>query len=377
MPPATLSTAAHLELDNLLEQAVARRDLPLVVAVVANRNAVIYRGAVGATPASIFRLASLTKPVTSVAVMMLRERGLLDLDDPLEQYLPEYAGRKVIAAVNAAEGTYTTRAAARPITLRHLLTHTAGFGYDFSNETVWTLCRDGTHLPHNLPLLFDPGSRWAYSCATAILADVITQITGEPFYHFFDTQILQPLGMAETSYFLDAAGLARLLPLHFRAQRDWVKDPNTRPHEPYVAGDGGLLGTMGDYIRFLQMLLNEGQLGETRLLSAQSVREMTSNQIGALTVETQQNPMSRAARPFPFGGNKDTFGLGFQLKAEDEANMRPAGSYSWGGVFNTHFWNDPHNGLAALLCTQLLPYYDEQVMAVLAEFEKCIYRHLV
>jgi CubicO group peptidase (beta-lactamase class C family) len=318
----------------------------------------------------------MAKPVTSVAIMMLAERGLLDLDDPLECYLPQYAGRAVLDTFDAADSSFTTRSASGPITLRHLLTHTAGFGYDFSNSVVLALCRDKQRQDRDLPLLFDPGSRWAYGCATAILGHVIEQVTGEPFYHFFDSQILHPLGMSDTTYFVEGENLARLLPLCFRKERGWIKDPSTKPHAPYLSADGGLLGTADDYIRFLQMLLNGGELGNRRLLSAASVAEMTRNQIGALTVERQVSARPKTACDFPLGAGEDKFGLGFQIKVRRQTNRRLPGSYSWGGVFNTHFWVDPQAGIAATFFTQLLPFCDEQVMAVLDGFEELIYQGL-
>lgn len=376
MPPTPLSAAATAELDALLQNAIARGDLPNVVATVATANSTLYEGAVGASPNTIFRIASMTKPVTSVAVMMLCERGLLALDDPLEQYLPHYAGREVIDSFDPADGSYTTRPASAPVTLRHLLSHTSGFGYSFCNETLATITKDDNRSPKSLPLLYDPGTAWSYSCSTAILGDVIEQVTGEPFYHFLEEEILKPLGMEETSYFVEGERLERLTPLHFRQERSWIRDPSTRPHTPYLSADSGLLGTARDYIRFLQMLLNEGQLEGTRLLGAASVREMMRNQIGALTVVEQATTDSHMARPFPFGGNVDKFGLGFQIKVGREPYSRLPGSYSWVGVFNTHFWVDPQAGIAATFFTQLLPGYDEQVMSVLAEFEAAIYRHL-
>jgi methyl acetate hydrolase len=377
VPPATLTKAAQAELDRLLQDAFKRRDVPNVVAVVANREEVLYRGAVGASITDIYRIASMSKPVTSVAIMMLRERGLLDLDDPVERYLPEFAGREVIQAYNAAEDSLVTRAAAGPFTLRHLLTHTAGFSYDFSNEIVLALCKDGRRTPRDLPLLYDPGSGWSYGCATGILGDVIERVTGEPFYTFCDREILQPLGMVETSHFIKPEDLPRLVPLHFRTNREWVRDLNTRPHEPFLSADGGLLGPAEEYIRFLQMLLNGGRLGDTRLLTEESVREMVTNQIGELTIPQQRSSKSRTALPFPLGANEDQFGLGFQIKMGSHPFSRSPGSFSWGGVFNTHFWADPHKGIAALLFTQLLPYYDEQVIRLLCDFEKCVYNNLV
>jgi CubicO group peptidase (beta-lactamase class C family) len=375
MQQITLTSAAQAELDTLLHTAVEDGELPFVAAMVANHDAVLYQGSFGAPPNAIYRLASLTKPITSVAILMLRERGLLNLDDLLERYLPQYAERQVIADFNTADGSYTTRAANNPITIRHLLTHSSGFGYDFTDEIVQGLCKDG-RTETELPLLFDPGSRWLYSCATRILGDVITKVTGAPFYEFFDKEIFGPLGMAETSYFIAPENLSRLLPLTFREEQGWFKDPNPRPHRPFVSGEGGLLGTAHDYILFLQMLLNEGKAGSSRLLTEESFREMISNQIGEMTVQTMPAIQPRDARAFPSGGGVDKFGLGFQLKVGNENNVRSAGSYSWLGIFNTHFWVDPQKGIAALLFTQLLPLCDEQVMRLLADFEHSVYKNL-
>jgi len=376
MPQTTLSNAAQTELDTLLRTAVESGELPFVTAMVANHDDVFYQGSFGAPPNAIYRIASLTKPITSVAIMVLRERGLLDLDDPLERYLPQYAGRQVIADFNTADGSYTTRPASSPITIRHLLTHSAGFGYDFTNEIVQVLCKDG-RAKTELPLLFDPGSRWLYSCATRILGDVITKVTGAPFYEFFDQEIFGPLGMAQTTYFIAPENLPRLLTLTFRKEQGWYKDPNPRPHQAFLSGEGGLLATAHDYILFLQMLLNEGNIGNNRLLKGESLREMISNQIGESTVQTMPAIQPSEARAFPSGGGVDKFGLGFQLKVGNESNVRSAGSYSWLGLFNTHFWADPQKGIAALLFTQLLPLYDEQVMRLLADFEHSVYKNLV
>lgn len=376
MPAAMLTNAAQAALDTLLQAAVECLEVPNVVAVVANRARVLYRGAINAAVTDLFRIASMTKPITSVAVMMLQERGLLALDDPLERYLPEYEGREVLVDFNPATGTMTTRAATTPITLRHLLTHTAGFGYEFCNETLAQLCQATQQAPELLPILHDPGSRWTYGCSTTILGDVIEQVTGEPFYTFFATQILQPLGMVDTGYFLKPADQSRLSPLYTRVNGEWTREAQPRPYQPSLFADGGLLGTADDYIRFLQMLLNRGQVGERQLLTAQAVTAMTSNQIGALTVTRQHSAKPHLTAPFPMGAGVDHFGLGFQLNATSTVGRRAVGSYSWGGIFNTHFWADPQHGIAAVLLTQCLPFYEERVMRLLGAFEAAIYTNL-
>lgn len=376
MPTATLASGAQATLDTVLRAAVECHDLPNVVAVVANQTRVLYRGAVNAAVTDLFRIASMTKPITSVAVMLLQERGLLALDDPLERYLPEYEGREVLVAFDLANGAMTTRTAAGPLTIRHLLTHTAGFGYEFCNETLARLCQATQQTPKLLPILHDPGSQWTYGCSTTILGDVIEQVTSEPFYTFFETQILQPLGMVDTGYFLKPADQPRLSPLYERINGEWISDAQPRPYEPSLFADGGLLSTADDYIRFLQMCLNLGKVGDRQLLPAHAVKAMTSNQIGALTVTRQPSAKPHLACAFPLGAGVDQFGLGFQLKARPADQQRAVGSYSWGGIFNTHFWADPQHGIAAVLLTQCLPFYDDRVIQLLCAFEEALYTHL-
>ena len=342
----------------------------------ANRDSVLYRGASGGLPTDIYRIASMTKPVTSVSVMMLRERGLLDLDDSLDRYLPEFANRPVIRSYSSNSTEVITRPAAAPITLRHLLAHTAGFGYDFCSDAVYALCGDGSRQPRDLPLLNDPGSRWTYGCATQILGEVIEKVASESFISFQETQILQPLGMKDTSYFLKPEDQNRLVPVHYRDGEGLVTAEQAASFTPYLFADGGLIGTADDYIRFLQMLLNRGELGGVRLLTEQSIDEMISNQIGDLTVETQAAPKPAVSRSFPMGAGEDKFGLGFQLKAFTQAYTRTPGSYSWAGLYNTHFWADPHVGIAVVLLTQVLPFYDDRCIKLLCDFERTVYKNL-
>ena len=376
MQPKSLSDNATAKFDDLLKTAVAQGDIPVVIASVANRESVLYQGAVGAPFKSIFWIASMTKPVTSVSIMMLKERGLLDLDDRLDKYLPQYADREVIKDFDAETATYTTRPPKTPITLRHLMTHTAGFAYDFNNEIVNALCKDGKNSALDLPLLHDPGARWTYGSSTTILGDVIECVTGEKFYEFQKSQILEPLGMTDTDYFLKEDSITRLVPMHIRLSEETIQLP-IEPFKPHLKADGGLLGTAADYILFLQMLLNNGSLHGVRILSEASVEEMLENQLRHLTIETQPGAKPEVSCAFPLGAGKDTFSLGFQLKTSNEHNARAPGSYSWAGLFNTHFWADPRNGIAAVLLTQLLPFYDDRCIKLLSNFERCVYEHLV
>jgi len=379
------SKLARTEVGGILQSAVERHDIPGVVAVIANHDSVIYRAAFGMLDDqgtiplhadAIFRIASMTKPVTSVAIMMLREQGLLELDNPIGEYLPELVGREVIDTVNEAEGSYTTRPATREITIRDLLTNTAGFGYKFSSETVRILCKEGERSPRDLPLLHDPGSQWTYGVSMGILGEAIEWISGESLDQFFETRIFQPLGMNDTGFYLKREKLNRLIAKFQRANRELIGEAWPNSYEPFVAGDGGLLSTGDDYIRFLQMLLNMGHIGKTRVLTNQSVIEMTMNQLGTLKVQKQPGAIPEVSNSFPLGSGRDTFGLGFQLKEGDENNARSSGSYSWAGLFNTHFWVDPQQGIAAVLLMQVLPFYDDLCIQLLKDFENCVYKNL-
>lgn len=380
-----ISEDGRTELDALLFGAVERRDIPGLVAVVANRDHVIYRGAFGtldehgaiAMPAdAIFNIASMTKPVTSVAILMLREQGLLDIDDPIGRYLPDLIGREVIAAVNESDGSYTTRPATRDVTVRDLLTHTSGFGYPFSNETLCVLCRGGERKPRDLPLLHDPGSQWTYGMGTAVLGEAIERITSESLDKFYESHIFQPLGMHDTGYNLKPEKRSRLVSLFHRVDGALIGEPTSESHEPYIGGDAGLLSTADDYIRFLQMLLNMGKFDKIQLLTEQSVHALMTNQIGSLRVRKQPGAMPDISNAFPLGAGTDTFSLGFQLKEGEEENARSRGSYSWAGLFNTHFWADPQQGIAAVLLMQVLPSYDDLCIRLLTDFEHRIYRNL-
>lgn len=380
-----LSDQARTALDVFLRAAVERRDIPGVVAVVANREHVIYRGAFGMLDEhgaidmptdALFQIMSMTKPVTSVAIMMLREQGLLDLDDSIDQYLPDLTGREILVAFNEADASYTTRPATRAVTIRDLLTHTAGFGYEFCNDTLRVLCRYGELSPRDLPLLHDPGSQWTYGMSTGLLGEVVERISGEPLDAFFESRIFRPLGMRDTGFDLKSEDRSRLVSLFRRVNGELVGDQKVESYERQVFGDSGLLATADDYIRFLQMLLNMGQFDGIRLLSTQSVTELTMNQIGLLKVQKQPGAIPDLSNPFPLGAGEDTFSLGFQLKEGDGENARSHGSYSWAGLYNTHFWADPHQGIAAVLLLQVLPFYDDRCIRLLTDFEQYIYRKL-
>ncbi len=323
----------------------------------------------------------MTKPVTSVAIMMLAEQGKLSIDDPVSKYLPGFDNLQVITHFNEKDGTYETRPAKTVMTLRHLLTHTSGIGYAFSNPIVARLQQGNQKLEWELPLLNDPGEKWNYSASTRVLGLVVEKVTGQDLETWYQAHILGPLGMVDTSYAVPKEKQSRVVtPLsHEKGQfaaRQNGPIPST-PTPPY-RGDGGLYSTARDYGVFIRMLLNGGHLGEARILSGKSVREMGRNQIGAIFVTRQPDALPQLTRPFPLGAGHDKFGLGFQVTADtpDALTYRRPGSLSWAGIFNTEFWIDPRSGLGGVLMLQFLPFYDDGAIRTLREFEATTYREL-
>src|SRR5262249_55673482 len=208
---------------------------------------------------AIFRIASMTKPVTSAAIMMLVEQGKLKLDDPVSKYLPSFKDREVIATFNAADAQYTTKRATQPVLIRHLLTNTSGLAYPFSNDTSNRLQQKTGKPAEELPLLYEPGSRWTYSSSTKVLGQVVEKITGVGLDKFDNDRIFQPLGLQDTSYNVPASKVNRVVTVNQRTNGKIVETPNPDKVESPVAGDGGLNATAADYIKFLQMFLNDGK----------------------------------------------------------------------------------------------------------------------
>jgi len=382
-----LSPAGHARLTQYCAAAVAQGAAPGIVVLVLNREGIIYEGAAGKrnvardvpmSPDTIFRIASMTKPITSVAIMMLAEQGKLALDDPLAKYLPEFDQRPVITRFNPADARYATRPAQGQITLRHLLTHTAGLGYAFTDPTLARLVAVTQKPEWQQPLLHDPGAKWTYGAATRVLGMVVEKISGQPLDRFLRTRIFEPLNMGDTAHGVPARQVARVATSHNRQGAKLIETPNEPKQDGPVRGDGGLYSTARDYGQFLRMLLNGGTLGGAKLISPQSVRQMGENHIGAIFVETQPAVNPQRAKPFPIGAGKDKFGLGFQIQSHDPklARYRSPGSLSWAGINNTHFWLDPKRGIAAIVLMQVLPFYDDQAIAVLRGIEEIIYGHL-
>jgi methyl acetate hydrolase len=383
----TLNARGAAAIDRMLQAAIDKGDIAGVVAAITNKDQILYLKALGRqdvaqnVPMSkdtVFRIASMTKPITSVAVMMLYEQGKLRLDDAAGNYLPSLKGRDVIATFDEKDSTYTTRPAKQEMTIRHLLTHTSGLGYSSTSPIIQSIRQKTGKDERELPLLFDPGTRWYYSASTAALGDIIEKLTGQSLEDFFQANIFRPLQMVDTSFLLPQEKAGRLATVHQREATGPVAKPNPPRYTSVVRGDGGLLSTASDYCAFLQMMLNEGSWRGTRLLKPESVRLMTSNQIGALVVEEMPTTQPKRYDPFLFGDGKDKFGLGFQITVTDgkPVHERSAGSYGWAGSFNTYFWADPKKGIGVVFLTQELPFYNSTNRDVMKRFERLIYEHL-
>jgi CubicO group peptidase (beta-lactamase class C family) len=381
----TLLTEAAPELGGFSPTRLARLDSSMndwvknewvngSVALIARKDKIVFHKAYGYNDLDtkapldkngIFRIASQTKAITSVSVMMLWEEGKFSLDDPVAKFIPSYANQGVLDTFNPKDTTYTTMPASRAITIRDLLTHTSGIGYSGIGSAEAT----AIYAKHDitggldvedltlsavmsqlgtLPLLFQPGERWMYGLNTDVLGYLVEVWSGKSLETFFTDRIFQPLGMNDTHFNVPAEKASRLVNF-FQEDSTGIKKQDKvfgglldmnyplQKHD-YFSGGGGLSSTIYDYAVFLQMLLNGGEYNGTRLLSRNTVRLMTMNQIGDLFVATE---------------NK--FGFGFRVITEDGSMLSPsqAGTYSWGGIWSTTYWVDPKEDMVVLLYRQM------------------------
>ncbi|HEY1301303.1 MAG TPA: serine hydrolase domain-containing protein [Stellaceae bacterium] len=384
------------DIDAVLARAVDAGDVPGVVALAATDRGVLYEGAFGMrdlggsaamTLDTIYRIASMTKAVTSVAAMQLVERGKLALDTPIGRTLPELANPLVLTGFDAA-GKPRLRPAKRPITLRHLLTHTAGFGYEMLNGELMRYVA-ATKMPSpgtgklaglHLPLLFDPGEKWQYGINTDWVGRAIEAASGEPLDAYFRNHIFAPLGMTDSAFRLSAEENARLVRIHQRQANGSLVpvDMDLPPRDPEFWGGGGALYSTGpDYLRFLRMLLGKGELDGVRLLRAETVAEMGKNQVGELAAGVMRTVMPERTNDFVlFPEGSCRWGLAYMINGDPGPNGRSAKSLSWGGIFNSYYWIDPAKRVAGVILTQILPFADPQALALYAAFERAVYARM-
>lgn len=379
--------------DRLLERAVERGDAAGIVAVAGDENGVIYERAVGKRASggqadmsldTVVWIASMTKAVTSVAAMQLVEQGEVSLDEALEQKIPELREIQVLEGFDA-EGKPRLRDPKRKITLRHLLTHTAGFTYDIWNADMGRYqectatpgiieCKTATLMT---PLVFDPGERWEYGINIDWVGQTVERLSGKNIDQYFKDHILGPLKMADTGFVLGASQRERLAAMHVRRDDGSLEViPFEMTQDPeFFMGGGGLYSTAPDYLRFLRMLLNNGELDGARVLKPETVAECNRNQIGELNVGPLKTAIPASSNDLElFPGTAVKWGLAYMINAEDVPVGRGAGSVAWAGLANTYYWIETKRRLAGVILTQILPFADPRVLNLLEGFERAIYQ---
>lgn len=381
-------------IEQVLRESVGDKKLPGVVAMVAVGDRVTYEGAFGKRDTTknvamaadtIFRIASMTKPVTSVAVMQLVESGRVKLDEPAATYAPELTQVQVLEEFDASTKEAKLRAPKTPPTVRQLLTHTAGFAYEFFDPKMQAYAASGAVPSMRLggddgflkgPLMFDPGTRWEYGINTDWLGRIVEKVSGQDLETYFRQHIFQPLGMNDTFFNVPAEKQARLVALHVRQDDGSYVEPPPQPVQTvtFFSGGGGLNSTAGDYLKFERMLVNGGTLGGKRVLKAETVAEMGRNQIGELSLVQMTSLLPQLAKnPIRIPGSMDKFGLGFGINTKPVEGGRAAGSPSWAGIYSTYFWIDPARKTCAVIMMQLLPFSDDAAVATVEQFERAVY----
>jgi CubicO group peptidase (beta-lactamase class C family) len=380
--------------DKVLKDAVARGDVPGVVAMATDGKGTTYEGGFGKrvlgeaadmTPDTVVWIASMTKALTGAAAMQLVERGKLSLDSPAKAVIPALGEVEVLEGFDAA-GKPRTRKARRDITLRHLLTHTAGFGYDiWSGELAKyqeTMGVPGIISCQNkaltTPLLFDPGERWNYGINIDWAGKMVEAAAGKKLGQVLREELFGPLGMNDTAFFISPAMRARMAKIHHRGP-DGALVADTAleiPQEPeFEMGGGGLYSTAGDYLKFVRLMLNQGRAdGGRQVLKPETVALMSKNAMGNSKVtllETVAPPFSNDAEFFP--GIDKQWGLSFMINNQPAPTGRSAGGLAWAGLANTYYWIDQAKGVGGVYATQILPFADAKSLPLFYAFESAVY----
>src|SRR3984957_4303534 len=374
------------QVDQALREAVNAGTVPGVVAIGATDNGIVYEGAFGPsiTADSVFWIASMTKAITATACMQLVEQGKLQLDQEMGKLLPQLESPKVLEGFDS-NGAPKLRPAKTAITLRHLLTHTAGFTYSIWSEPM-TQFEKVTGTPFigacenasfTAPLEFDPGDRWQYGINIDFVGKAVEAVSDQSLEVYFREHIFGPLGMTDTGFFISTAQKARGAQMYSRDGDGSLKPMEFEmPQRPeFFMGGGGLFSTPRNYMAFLQMLLHDGTFNGARILKPETVALMRQNHIGDLNVTTLKtiNPeLSNDANLFP--GMPQKWGLSFDINTEQGPAGRSAGSLAWAGLFNTYFWIDPTKHVTGTIMTQLLPFADGPVLKLFADFERGMYQ---
>lgn len=359
--------------DGMLEESVAKGEIPGVVALIARNGTIVYHKAFGMADTDagreqrtddIFRIASQTKAITSTAVMMLWEEGRFRLDDPISKFIPEFKNPQVLDRFTYGDTSYTTKPASREITIRHLLTHTSGLGYGVIDGdermrmiyekagTTDLFTTDSVRIGEVvkklavLPLHHNPGERYTYSIGIDVLGYLVEVVSGMPFDRFLRERLFDPLGMDDTWFYLPDGKADRLVAIQQKDDRGWTRFPNTfydadypiKGERAFFGGGGGLSSTAKDYATFLQMYLNGGELNGVRILSRQTIETIMANHTGDV-----------------YGGGNSHHGLAFSVLTEVGAargGVGSAGTFEWGGYFNTQYFADPEQQIIGVIMKQ-------------------------
>lgn len=378
-PLFTLSEPQLIALDSLFSTAVAERQIPGAVALIANKDDILLHKAWGFSnteqevPQStedVFRLASMTKPITALAAMILYEQGAFSLDDSLATYIPSFRHPQILEEYLLSDSSFTAHPASKPITIRQLFTHSSGIGYGFQNDSLMAifekhgitegfeerdiLLADNIEKIAQMPLLHEPGEKFTYSMSTDVLGRLIEIWSGQPLDEYLYQAVFEPLAMEDTYFYLPTAKAERLTPVYMST--DSGVSPTDYPliHYPvrgakrYLSGGADLNSTAYDYYRLCQMMLQGGSLDGKQILKPETIALMTRDHLG-----------------------DGSMGLGLGIQTHlSEDNPRSLGSYSWGGFFATTFWIDPEQELIAILLLQVYPFEDWEIQN---RFEQIIY----
>ena len=383
-----------VKIEKMVMDFVDAKKYPGAVTLIAKNGKIIYESEVGWSDSlrtepyrkdHLFRMASMTKPIVSVAAMQLIEQGKLNLDDPVGKYITSFNETEVLTDFNPADSTYTSKPSESTPTIRQLLTHTAGVPYGFMNPSVNGAIYDKNDIPDlstnlnmdikdvasklgDLPLMHEPGKKWMYGLNTDVLGRVVEVVSGEKLDDYIRTNITKPLGIEKLDFYFDASEKKNLTKVYIPMKdstnmqvnqmgKMYIADYPTDGAKSYLSGGSGMTGTARDYLLFCQAMLNDGELDGAQILKKEIAKSMHEDQLGSV--------------PYPWGPM--TFGFGFDVAKNHPS--RPKGTYSWGGAFSTIFWIDPVNDLIVIQLRQVLssPFNND----INSKLEKIVYSALV
>jgi CubicO group peptidase (beta-lactamase class C family) len=383
------------QIDQALRQMSDAKDIPGVVAIAATGSDTIYEGAFGKrdlgtgvdmTPDSVFWIASMTKAITTAAAMQLVEQGKLSLDDPIGKVLPDLAAPQVLEGFDDA-GAPKLRPATKPITLRHLMTHTAGFCYDMWNgDMVKYLEKTGTpgittcqNAALKTPIMTEPGTRWEYGTNIDFVGKAVEAASGKKLGDYLRENLFTPLGMDDTGFKITDAMRKRLVGMHARGE-DGALQPvpfELEQNPEFEMGGGGLYGTAADYIKFTRMILNKGRGNGNQVLKPETIAVMAQNHIGELAMGKMTGFVAFATNDVDlYPGMVKKWGLSFMINTAITPEGRSPGSLAWAGLANTYYWIDPVRDVTGVILMQVLPFADPKCLAAFATFETGVYAGL-